>query len=131
MEGHIAVLSWARPNNGCPGMLKSTMEYAAQWGQLATVRSLRPNGCAWQGWVCEAAAFGGHLAVLQWLHAEGCPCARPERVCERAAEGGHMHVLQWLRANGYAWDKRTCTRARENGHTAVLAWAMANGCPAE
>jgi hypothetical protein len=46
-----------------------------------------------------------------------------------AARGGHLAVLQWLRANGCQWDWLVCLFAAKNGHKAVLHWARANGCP--
>ena len=44
-------------------------------------------------------------------------------------EGGHLEVLQWARANGCPWDQRTCAYAATGGHLEVLQWARANGCP--
>jgi hypothetical protein len=55
---------------------------------------------------CKAAAHGGHLHVLQWLHSEGGGLPMDPQACAHAARGGHLGVLQWLRANGYPWDKR-------------------------
>ena len=46
-----------------------------------------------------------------------------------AAMGGHLEVLQWARANGCPWDEKTCMHAAEGGHLEVLQWARANGCP--
>ena len=46
-----------------------------------------------------------------------------------AAWGGHLEVLQWARANGCPWDERTCKRAAEGGHLKLLQWAISNGCP--
>ena len=46
-----------------------------------------------------------------------------------AAAGGHLEVLQWLRANGCPWDVNTCRRAFAGGHYDMLEWAKANGCP--
>ena len=43
-------------------------------------------GVAWDVRVCSAAASGGHLAMLQWLHAQGCPW--DEWACAYAAEYG-------------------------------------------
>jgi hypothetical protein len=48
---------------------------------------------------CAMAAAGGHLSVLRWLHASGCP-PWDEEAYESAAKGGHLSALQWLRANG-------------------------------
>ena len=47
-----------------------------------------------------------------------------------AARGGHLGVLQWARANGCPWDGETCELAASGGHLEVLRWARANGCPA-
>jgi len=51
---------------------------------------------------CASAARGGHLEVVQWAHANGCPW--DEQTCARAAGGGRLAVLQWARANGCPWD---------------------------
>jgi hypothetical protein len=42
---------------------------------------------------------------------------------------GHLEVLQWLRANGCPWDTSTCHWAAANGHFDMLSWAFANGAP--
>jgi hypothetical protein len=53
------------------------------------------------------AAQSGHLDVLQWAHANGCP-AWDQSTCRVAAMGGHLEVLQWAQANGCPWDEKTC-----------------------
>ena len=73
------------------------------------------------------AALGGHLEVLQWAHANGCPWK--EETCQTAAQGGHLEMLQWAHANGCPWDERTCAEATSNGHFELLSWAQANGAP--
>ena len=35
---------------------------------------------------------------------------------------GHIEVLQWARAQGCPWDEKTCSVAAINGHRAVLQW---------
>jgi hypothetical protein len=77
--------------------------------------------------LCSLAARGGHLPVLQWLRANGCPW--DESTCEEAAGGGHLAMLQWANANGCPWDVSTSTSAAAGGHLDVLQWANANGCP--
>jgi hypothetical protein len=49
--------------------------------------------------------------------------------CAKAAGGGHLDVLQWARANGCPWDWKTCIAAAEGGHLDVLLWACDHGCP--
>ena len=46
-----------------------------------------------------------------------------------AARGGHLAVLQWLRANGCEWNADTLWAAEEKCHHDVADWACANGCP--
>ena len=77
--------------------------------------------------LCERAARGGHMNVLQWARSEGCPWNKS--TCARAAKGGHLDVLQWLRVNGCPWNKKTCELAAKSGHLHVLRWARINGCP--
>merc|ERR1719321_1049053 len=71
--------------------------------------------------------MNGHLAVLQWARAHGCPW--DEYMCAYAAKKGHLEVLKWAQAHGCPWDKQTCARAAKNGHLEVLQWARAHGCP--
>ena len=43
--------------------------------------------------------------------------------CEGAAEGGHLEVLQWARANGCPWNFFECVSgATANDKVDVLAW---------
>ncbi|CAN0374835.1 unnamed protein product, partial [Ectocarpus sp. 12 AP-2014] len=77
--------------------------------------------------LCEEAAKGGHLGVLQWLRDNGCPW--DEGTCSYAAWGGYLEVLQWTRNNGCPWDKETCSKAAWRGHLEALQWARNNGCP--
>ena len=45
-----------------------------------------------------------------------------------AAEGGHLELLQWARAQGCPWRQRTVTCAIASGHVGMLEWMMAHGC---
>ena len=45
-----------------------------------------------------------------------------------AAKGGHLEMLQWARANGCPWIEQTCENAELCGHLEVLKWAIGNGC---
>ena len=62
------------------------------------------------------AAQNGHLEVLQWLRANGCPWDTD--TCYHAVDQGHVEVLRWVRANGFEWDAETRDRAAaELGYT--------------
>ena len=52
----------ASPKCGC---------FAAHFGQVATLAYARTHGAQWETHTCSLAARGGHLAVLQWLRANG------------------------------------------------------------
>ena len=99
---------------------------AAAGGHLALLQWLHHNGCWWNQRTCSGAARGGHLAVLQWARQNGCDW--DEDTCASAAGGGHLAVLEWARQNGCRWDEGTCSGAARGGHLAVLQWARQNGC---
>ncbi len=46
-------------------------------------------------------------------------------------ENGHLEVLKWLRANGCPWNEEVCGLAATEGHLEILKWARENGCPIE
>jgi hypothetical protein len=47
-----------------------------------------------------------------------------------AAQGGHLEVIQWARANGCPWDEHTMlVSVAHGGHLEVLKWLRENGCP--
>ena len=71
------------------------------------------------------AAENGHLKLLQWAHANGCPW--DESTCMWAARTGRLKVLQWARANGCPWDESICRlEASQNRHLKVVEWIVAN-----
>ena len=41
-------------------------------------------------------------------------------LCALSATGGHLIVLKWARAHGCPWDEGTCAYAAKNGHFEVL-----------
>ena len=50
-------------------------------------------------------------------------------LCNVWARGGHLAVLKWARAHGCPWDEMTFSGAALNGHLEVLQWPRAHGCP--
>merc|ERR1711977_205804 len=76
---------------------------------------------------CTAAARGGHLELMKYLHEEGCPWG--ERTCQMAAKGGHLEMLKYAHEKGCPWNKKTCFSAAAGGHLEVLKYAHENGCP--
>ena len=46
-----------------------------------------------------------------------------------AASKGHLDVVKWLRANGCPWDEDVCIRAAEHKHWDTLQYLVDNKCP--
>mmetsp|Transcript_15679 Transcript_15679/g.35307 ORF Transcript_15679/g.35307 Transcript_15679/m.35307 type:complete len:105 (-) Transcript_15679:63-377(-) len=76
---------------------------------------------------CTYAPTEGHLEILKWARAHGCPW--DESTCSLASDGGHLEILKWARAQGCPWDEDTCHFALDRGHKTVYQWAVENGCP--
>jgi hypothetical protein len=97
----------------------------------------RGAGCPWHSKIHVAAARGGNLEVLKWLHAQDPPCPGYDgiSVLNAAAGGGHLEALQWLHAR-YTdehepdeYDQRlaytTMLRgAAEGGRIPVMQWLL-------
>jgi len=106
-----------------------TCSAAATGGQLRILKWLHWRNCPWNSWTCWGAAMNGHLEVLQWLRGRNCPWN--SLTCSGAAMNGHLEVLKWARENGCEWDSQTCSGAAQYGHLEVLQWAIENGCDCE
>jgi hypothetical protein len=126
---HLEVLQWAHAN-GQPFLQDSfILAPIAHAGDIDAVRWARSQAAAdglEMPCLCPYAASGGHLALLQTLHAEGCPLPSAFAY-ELAAGRGHLEVLQWLRAKGCPWElDRVYLAAANEGRVAVLRWLRAN-----
>ena len=94
---------------------------------FATCKQLAATRPVWlERFSPDQAAVLGWLQLLRWFHASGRHIGD---VCTYAAACGHLEVLQWARANGCPWDEKTCSSAARGGHLEVLEWARANGFP--
>jgi hypothetical protein len=99
---------------------------AVNLGCLSAVQRLQRGGrLSRQESLCEAAARSGQLEELV-LRENGTTW--DTMTCWAAASGGHLEVLQWVRANGCPWDYHTLTESR-GVHLQLFNWAIANGCP--
>ena len=108
---------------------KETCGWAAFGGHLEVMKWLRAKGCPWGTWASSRAAKGGHLVVLQWMRAQDPPCPWNSDVCYYAASKGHLEVLRWARSQGCPWDGRAPRDAAGGGHLEVLVWLIKEGCP--
>jgi hypothetical protein len=84
-------------------------------GDVDMVRWVLDHGG--ERWGAQASG-GGHLEVVQWLRAKGCPW--DSQTCAKAAQHGYLEVIKWSRANGCPWDANTVRLARRRIHLSVL-----------
>ncbi|WZN61834.1 hypothetical protein HKI87_04g33690 [Chloropicon roscoffensis] len=106
-----------------------TYRCAAYHGHLEVIKWLRAKGCPWGTATSNNAARGGHLEVLQWLRAQDPPCPWGLGVCYAAARKGHLEVLRWARSQGCPWDKKVPCAAARGGHLELLQWMRAQDPP--
>lgn len=121
LQVHVPDLDWS-----------DALAEAALTGHLAAVRWLHTEGQynpVTTAQVCEFAAEGDQLEILQYLHEEA-HFDLGEDACDAAAEMGHLQVLQWLHEHGCPWSTYTLVCAATTGQLDTLRYAMEHGCPA-
>jgi len=73
---------------------------------LAALRSLRASGLPWNTEALQAAAWAGHLEVLQYALEHACPWSDDVYACgwtsieATATRGNQPHIVEWARARG-------------------------------
>lgn len=108
--------------------IKIGIKIATECGNLDVVKLLYPHHyegstCSQRRAVTEAAARGGQLHVLQWLHGQNAPC--PATAMDEAALGGHLEVVRWLfkhRTEGCT--QRAITMAALYGRLDMVQWLL-------
>ena len=106
-----------------------TCMFAAHGGHLEVLKWLRAKGCPWDEETSNEVACEGHLEVLQWMRAQDLPYPWTSDVCYYAAHYGHLEVLRWARSQGCPWDEEVSRAAARNGHLEVLQWMRAQDPP--
>ncbi|RLN53193.1 hypothetical protein BBJ28_00025745, partial [Nothophytophthora sp. Chile5] len=125
-NGHLDMVKWLHEHQAEAYPQQAVYELASEtsspWGELLLRTGIN---------AMDAAASGGHLSVVQWLHenrTEGCSTA----AMDRAAAQGHIEVVQWLHANrSEGCSKAAMNGAAKNGHLKVVQWLHAHrseGC---
>jgi hypothetical protein len=125
--GNLPVLAYLR-SIGASGWSERTCSSAAFGGHLEVLQWLKANGCPRDSRVFRYAGLEGHMHVLEWAFANGCP-RNAEVRSFAACEAGNLRVVQWAHANGFEMDYTTCANAAREGNMDILQWARANGCP--
>lgn len=100
---------------------------AAEGGHLDILEWMHAGGLTFNAWTRNTMATSSHLSVLQWLHSKGYPFHAS--AYHSAAKKGLWEVLKWLQSIKCPWNEWTCAEAAKAGHLDVLQWLRANGCP--
>ncbi|AGO85200.1 Ankyrin repeat domain containing protein [Pandoravirus salinus] len=132
--GHLDVVRYIYKEGWCSD--KRACQAAAANGHVAVFAYLRfwpPNDrlprCEWDPVACmQAAASGGRLGILRYIHDEE-RFPWPLDLCQRAAAGGHLDCLRYLCENGSPYDAKTYAAAAERQRHACLAYLDRIGCP--
>ena len=80
--------------------------------------------------VVSRAAFHGHLAVLQWALPQLANTGDRAYACMAAAAGGQLEALQWVHALGCSLPWQTCDVAAKGGHLACCSGCVPRSRPA-
>jgi hypothetical protein len=134
-------------------LLYNTKEFqkdCAEHGYLSLLK--RCSSGVYVNTVAKAAAFNGHLHVLQWIkesgaqfapitargcclhRRDGCGCFECSSIWRGAAMRGHLHVVKWAREQFPGMMGRgtgTYEMAIAGGHTNILQWLFDNGYPCD
>jgi hypothetical protein len=94
---------------------------AGRYGTVEALLAARDLVMEYSTGTMKGAAEGNKLAVLQFLHARGCPTDRffPEVVARR----GDLEVLRWIHEHGYKWNNYAILKtAASSGNVEMTAW---------
>jgi hypothetical protein len=131
-NGFLDCLSYAF-SRSCP-FSNSGFNCAARNGHYLCVEfMLAQNASDWR-WkrteskVCDYAAMGGHVRILQLLREYQLPWGM--ETTQSAAQNGHLECLQWLLQQGCRYEYVYCFQdAACNGHVDVVRWIMTQWTP--
>ena len=107
-------------------------EAAARGGHLDVLQEAREKGYDWSAATLGAAAKAGHIHILQYARSTlptAKRCPWDASVCAQAAAGGQLDALRWCRQRRCPWDHTTCLLAAQAGQLELLQWARKKGCP--
>eukprot|EP00953_Heterococcus_sp_UTEX-ZZ885_P028802 15353-Heterococcus_DN1.PRE.2 len=131
--------STAAAGRGDIEMLHWMLEHGCEWESCDIACSAARSGsfdmCVWVNEHLDvqfgedamaAAAEEGHAPLIEFMHAEQCPC--DERACTGAARFGHLVTLRWLHEHGCPWHAHAvCEAAGEGGSVDMIIYLRQQG----
>jgi len=91
--------------------------------------ALENNLPYWRSFIYCAAKHGEETILVRILNITTLPKEAIYDVCDGAAAGGQIAILQWAHEQGYAWHTGTTEEALKNRHFDVFLWLLYNKCP--
>lgn len=132
-DGHVAIIDILRRRGNFFGLDDVVLCIgAALGGSVSALRVLCEAEYAWDARTFYAAAWCGHIDVVNYLHAAGCPssyCGSTDfdSVCSAAPLGGQVQMLQHLLGLGYDFDEMVADAAGASG-SAEVASVVRDNC---
>eukprot|EP00966_Prymnesium_polylepis_P279575 6458728-Prymnesium_polylepis.1 len=99
----MARADYRRPRERPPPPDYGPTTRAARAGDLPELKALRAAGSPWNTEVLQAAAWAGHLHILEYALECACPWADDVYACgwqpiaRAATQGGHSEIVRWAR----------------------------------
>jgi hypothetical protein len=75
--------------------------------------------------LANAAAYHGHIHVLEWFKANGGDMSH---AVFEAAVRGNLQTVQWFHDNCFEWSYFDCFYVARQGHLNIIQWAVNNKC---
>lgn len=122
-SGHIPTLEYVIAEGGLVTL--ETFQEAAGNGHLDVVKLLLKLNIVKDPTptVFDAAAEGGHLAIMELVYEDARHALGPH-TAEAAAMSGSMAALKFVEAHGIALDASTVITATQNGHVLMAIYAF-------
>jgi hypothetical protein len=125
---------WSRVSPGVSRRRRASLLFclATPRSSFSFLSWLHLNGCSFDEAVFTKAAALGRMDVIRWLHVEGCPYEQ-KKVLGAAASGGHIEILDWVHENEGIppWDygivRDLFYLAARAGRLAVVDWLHSKG----
>ncbi|GLC50770.1 hypothetical protein PLESTB_000430100 [Pleodorina starrii] len=105
---------------------------AARRGHLAVLQYLHANGLPVNARsVAEAAARAGHLPLVAWAVEDlgVAPADGAASLLDCAAESGNLELMAWLHVRGWALGPEAIPNGAASGCEEALEWLVERGCP--
>jgi hypothetical protein len=106
------------------------MAAAAKRDELAVVQYLHSEGCPWAYTLLETACASGHYELVRWCHEHDCPWDDVAWATYYATKSGNVELMAWiLQQPGASLSEAVMSRAASKGHTAMCQYLHAQQCP--